>query len=190
MHAHTNPHHARLLDSLNSGLIHKILSRNGVHPTDLEDAVQDFSVYLLEGNRLANFDASRGSFNTYLTRLAKNHCIDLYRKRTRIRRGSGRAQVSLDELESIILEDGSPDALTDQIIGNLLIEKLQQIPPEDLTPVPTTLGPMCWSLCSVWRLRKAGFTLPEIGNLFAVSPQTVINRLKKVYTHLQQLTGM
>ncbi|HUZ93688.1 MAG TPA: sigma-70 family RNA polymerase sigma factor [Edaphobacter sp.] len=76
--------------------------------TDAEDLTQD--VFLKLYKNLASFDTQKGSFQTWITTLARNLLVDHFR-RTRLDRASDSLDVSFDG------EDGSP-TMSDRLADN------------------------------------------------------------------------
>ena len=73
--------YAVLLDECSSWLLRYYRGR--VPPQQLDDLVQD--VFLRVIKSAHTFDPQRASFRTWLLRIARNHCIDLGRRRGLIR---------------------------------------------------------------------------------------------------------
>lgn len=76
--------------------------------TDAEDLTQD--VFLKLYKNLSSFDTQKGSFQTWITTLARNLLVDHFR-RTRLDRASDSLDISLDG------EDGSP-TMGDRLADN------------------------------------------------------------------------
>ncbi len=70
--------------------------RWGCTPEDAEDAVQGFMATLLARRSLANVEAGRGKFRSFLLAGMRNHLSDEKSRATRIKRGGGAAHVSLE----------------------------------------------------------------------------------------------
>ena len=72
------------------------------HVHDPDDIVQDIYIKLVDVVRSGKYDASRGSFRTFLAAMIRNHLISLYRKESS--RGAGR-HVNIDDVEIPVSED-------------------------------------------------------------------------------------
>lgn len=72
-------------------------------PSEAEDLTQEIFIKIFQ--TLRTFDAAQGTFTTWLTRVARNHLVDHYR-RTR----KDRITSSLDDEESSVHETPSPAA--------------------------------------------------------------------------------
>lgn len=89
----------RQLVSLQHRRIYAICYRFTGSSTDAEDLTQE--VFLKLYKNLSSFDVQKGSFQTWITTLARNLLVDHFR-RTRLDRASESLDVSIDG------EDGSP----------------------------------------------------------------------------------
>ncbi len=70
--------------------------RWGCTPEDAEDAVQGFMATLLARRSLANVEAGRGKFRSFLLAGMRNHLSDEKSRATATKRGGGAAHVSLE----------------------------------------------------------------------------------------------
>ena len=70
--------------------------RWGCTPEDAEDAVQGFMATLLARRSLANVEAGRGKFRSFLLAGMRNHLSDEKSRATATKRGGGVAHVSLE----------------------------------------------------------------------------------------------
>lgn len=90
--------------------------RYGLDETDAKDAVQDVFAKLLEHNRFAQADASRGKLRAFLLTILKNQIAKNREREHAEKRGGGRAPVELDlkdaegrYVHEIASGDASPD---------------------------------------------------------------------------------
>lgn len=72
------------------------------HVHDPDDIVQDIYIKLVDVVRSGKYDASKGSFRTFLATMIRNHLVSLYRKESS--RGAGR-HVNIDDVEIPVSED-------------------------------------------------------------------------------------
>ena len=63
---------------------------------DAKDLTQEFFSYLLEGDVVTKFEGEKGRFRTFLKGVLRNFLSEAYRNSTRLKRGGGKAMVSLD----------------------------------------------------------------------------------------------
>ncbi len=70
--------------------------RWGCQPEDAEDMVQGFVASLLARNSIANMEAGRGRFRSFLLAGMRNHLSDARSRTTARKRGGGTGHVSLD----------------------------------------------------------------------------------------------
>lgn len=70
--------------------------RRGYDAEDARDLTQSFFVFLLEKDRVARADPSRGRFRTFLLTAMKNFVNGEWRKRAALKRGGGAPAVSID----------------------------------------------------------------------------------------------
>ena len=70
--------------------------RRGYDAEDARDLTQSFFVFLLEKDRVALADPSRGRFRTFLLTAMKNFVNGEWRKREALKRGGGVQTVSID----------------------------------------------------------------------------------------------
>ncbi|MCP3919736.1 MAG: sigma-70 family RNA polymerase sigma factor [bacterium] len=68
---------------------------------DARDAVQDFFLWIAEGDFLARADPERGSFRGFIKASLANFLHDLERKRRTVKRGGGKRFVPLDAGDSL-----------------------------------------------------------------------------------------
>jgi RNA polymerase sigma-70 factor (ECF subfamily) len=73
---------------------------------DARDLTQDFFTWLLETDVLARFEPSRGSFRHYMKGLLRNFSRNAAQAARALKRGGGKAVVSLDEALAPALADG------------------------------------------------------------------------------------
>jgi RNA polymerase sigma factor (sigma-70 family) len=67
---------------------------------DAKDLTQEFFGYLLEGDVVTKFQGEKGRFRTFLKGVLRNFLSEAHRDATRLKRGGGKAVLSLD-LEAI-----------------------------------------------------------------------------------------
>ena len=75
---------------------------------DVEDAVHDVFMRVIKG--AANFDPSKASFRTWVTRIARNHLIDLLRRDDSAKTVSIASRSEMEtHREGLVTEDDLPD---------------------------------------------------------------------------------
>lgn len=100
--------------------LYAFLRRAGHSGPDAEDLVQGFFARLLEKGWLAQADPARGRFRTYLLAALK-HFVAHERERARaLKRGGGRARVSLADLRA---EDARLGGLKDRLTPEQAFER-------------------------------------------------------------------
>jgi RNA polymerase sigma-70 factor (ECF subfamily) len=99
------------------------------NPQESEDLVQGVFVRVIKAAH--TFDPTRASFRTWMFRIARNHCIDVARRRARFRivpLGRGADQSSYDE-EELMPEDAIADQnenVEGTVIRTAVIEAVRQ----------------------------------------------------------------
>src|SRR5437667_3810433 len=63
---------------------------------DAKDLTQEFFGYLLEGDIVTKFEGEKGRFRTFLKGVLRNFLSEAHRDATRLKRGGGKAILSLD----------------------------------------------------------------------------------------------
>lgn len=81
--------------------------KGDVAPEDAEDLTQSFFVSALEKSALANFDASKASFRTFLRMLFERHVANEWKSRSRLKRGGGATKLDFDGAEEELARDAS-----------------------------------------------------------------------------------
>jgi RNA polymerase sigma-70 factor (ECF subfamily) len=76
--------------------LYAYVRRRGYDPEDAADLTQSFFVHLLEKDRLAVADPTRGRFRTFLLTSMKNFVNGEWRKRAALKRGGGVEMVPID----------------------------------------------------------------------------------------------
>ncbi|MBL9168026.1 MAG: sigma-70 family RNA polymerase sigma factor [Verrucomicrobiales bacterium] len=91
--------------------LYGFVRRRGYDEHEAKDLTQGFFARLLEKNDVADADASRGKFRTYLLTLLNHFLANEWDKSRRLKRGGGVSVVSLDDAdaESRYLLESSPD---------------------------------------------------------------------------------
>jgi RNA polymerase sigma factor (sigma-70 family) len=85
------------------------LSRRGLSESDAQDLVQDVFLRLFEKNLLSKADRTRGRFRSYLLGITKNVLYKEQRKRSALKRGGGKGQVSLEQLGDVAAPEPDPE---------------------------------------------------------------------------------
>jgi RNA polymerase sigma-70 factor (ECF subfamily) len=80
--------------------LYVFVRRQGQGPEDAQDLVQGFFARLLEKNYLKNADPERGRFRTFLLVALRRFMANEWDRANRLKRGGGRAIVSLDEQDT------------------------------------------------------------------------------------------
>lgn len=88
------------------------LQRRGYHRAAAEDLAHGFIEYLLQKNRLKDFEKGEAKFRSFILKCLKRYLRGEWRKETAGKRGSGMAPVPLDERESGAVADS--DKLLDR----------------------------------------------------------------------------
>jgi RNA polymerase sigma-70 factor (ECF subfamily) len=92
---------------------------SGAADGDASDATQDFFVWVIERERLAQADPARGRFRAFLKTMLRRFAIDRERRRSALKRGGGAAPASLSDEElaaaagSLVAREPGPDAALD-----------------------------------------------------------------------------
>ena len=94
---------ARFVDLYGPVVHHLVrLLSPGISDADMDDAVQDVFVKLVDILRSGAYDPAKGKFRTYLSTLVRRLLIDRYREAVARRRGR---QVEIEVAEEIAVED-------------------------------------------------------------------------------------
>jgi RNA polymerase sigma-70 factor (ECF subfamily) len=110
--------------------LYAYLRRSGHRPEDAQDLVQEFFQRLLTSDWISRADPNKGRFRTFLLCGLQNFLGNEWQKANRLKRGGGRAFISLDAtgaeqrygLEPADL--ASPDKLFDRRWAMLLLENV------------------------------------------------------------------
>lgn len=100
--------------------LYAYVRRKGSAPDDAKDLTQEFFLRLLQGNRLALADPSRGRFRTFLLASFRNFLVNEWAKASREKRGGGQGLVSLhtDDPENLYASEPAdartPEAMYEQ----------------------------------------------------------------------------
>ncbi len=100
--------------------LYAFIRRQGSSPQQAEDLTQGFFLHLLEKERLAGVDRSRGKFRSFLLASLKNFIADQRDKALARKRGDNRQLVSLDALGS---EARYAKSLADETTPQRLFER-------------------------------------------------------------------
>jgi RNA polymerase sigma-70 factor (ECF subfamily) len=76
--------------------LYAFLRRRGHQPADAEDLVQGFIAHVLERDSLRSVNADKGRFRSYLLACLNHFVADTAARAGRLKRGAGRAPLSLD----------------------------------------------------------------------------------------------
>jgi RNA polymerase sigma-70 factor (ECF subfamily) len=93
--------------------------------SDVEDATQDFFVWLIEHEKLAPPDPRRGRFRAFLKTTLRRFVVERERRRAAHERGAGAIHESLTDeahLARIAARDPSPDVALDESFHAALVE--------------------------------------------------------------------
>jgi RNA polymerase sigma-70 factor, ECF subfamily len=154
-------------------LFHHCIGQFEQEPSAREDLFQDICWYALERLHHGSFDPSKGSFGTWLYRVAWCRCVD------RRRQDSGRRRAAVQQLDG----DGPPrdhqdphpgprEEAGDVEMGRLVRAALLELEPEDRT---------------LLELRVVeGRILPEVAAALAISVDQVKYRLKRASQNLRR----
>lgn len=110
-------HDARVTEAMESlcriywPAVHSYIRRSGYDPESARDLTQEFFARLLEKDWLSTVDPARGRFRAFLKIVVQRFLIDEHHRAHRLKRGGGRALVSLEEL---MAEETRPVALKDE----------------------------------------------------------------------------
>jgi RNA polymerase sigma-70 factor (ECF subfamily) len=95
--------------------LYVIARKRGLAPSEAEDAVQGFLTQLLEGDLLTRLDPEKGRLRAYLKTALGHYLSNLWQQRRAEKRGGGRADADLAELEAWLVSDApSPEASFDR----------------------------------------------------------------------------
>jgi DNA-directed RNA polymerase specialized sigma24 family protein len=75
-----------------------------LEPADAEDLTQDFFSAALEKNWLARYDPARARFRTFLRTCADRFAANAVKARTRLKRGGGGVEDSIESAEAALLQ--------------------------------------------------------------------------------------
>ena len=97
--------------------LYAFVRRKGSAPEDAKDLTQQFFLRLLQGNRLALADPSRGRFRTFLLASFRNFLVNEWAKASREKRGGGQGLVPLhtDDPENLYASEPA-DARTPETV--------------------------------------------------------------------------
>lgn len=87
----------------------EFLRSRGMSPPDIEDAVQDFFLALLESSLWKRADRMRGRFRSFLIGVVHHVMSSQYAKRMTLKRGAGAMVESLDALAEAGVEQAAPE---------------------------------------------------------------------------------
>lgn len=132
--------------------------------TTAEDAVQE--VFLRVYRTLGSFDG-RSSFSTWLFRVTRNVCLDMFRS-------SKRRPAPVDPLD--IVSGASPDFADGVVTGAALERALQSLPPEDRD--------------AFGAIALFGLSYQEAGDALGVPAGTVKSRVFRARRTLVTLLGL
>jgi serine/threonine protein kinase/DNA-directed RNA polymerase specialized sigma24 family protein len=79
--------------------LYAFVRRRGMQAADAQEAVQGFLAGLLDGNLFGVADADKGRFHSFLLKAFSNYLSDEGRKQRALKRGGGRAPLSLNVAE-------------------------------------------------------------------------------------------
>ena len=109
--------------------LYALARRRGLDRSGAEDAVQGFFADFLERGDVDRADPSRGRFRAYLATAFRNHLANARARERALKRGGGRALVSLDVLEAEARYEASsgqalrPEALFDRAWALALLDQ-------------------------------------------------------------------
>ena len=118
-----------------------IRTAGGATIEDAKDLTQEFFAYVLEGNVIAKYEGEKGRFRTFLKGVLRNFLSESRRDASRLRRGGGKAIISLDvsglESEAFLSDRDrlGPEEMFDRqwasdVIGQCLAELKRQLEAE------------------------------------------------------------
>ena len=135
-----------------------------LHREDAEDVVADTFIKAMEAYE--RFDPTRASVSTWLGRIAQNCTTDFLRRKGR------RAEVGLEEIPDAGAEDRELSALTDEATAQVY-RLMQHLHPAERQLVALRYG--------------MELSNPEIGELLAISPKAVSDRLARLLKKCRKL---
>jgi RNA polymerase sigma-70 factor (ECF subfamily) len=146
--------------------------------SDAEDLTQD--VFLKLYKNLSSFDTQKGSFQTWITTLARNLLVDHFR-RTRLERASDSLDVSFDG------EDGSP-TMADRLADNRPSQEQHVASQELKTRVQCALKQLSPELREAVILRDLeDMDYKEIAQVLRIPEGTVKSRISRGRGELARL---
>jgi RNA polymerase sigma-70 factor (ECF subfamily) len=153
-------------------LFHHCIGHFETDHASREDLFQDVVVYVLERLEKDRFDPSKGSFGTWLYRVAWCRCVDLKRKES-ARRTPRLTSVGDQMPERIDLQPGPGEVVGDAEIGVLVRRALEHLEPEERDLLDLRF--------------VEGRTLGEISKELDISLEQAKYRLKRASTSLRRV---
>jgi RNA polymerase sigma-70 factor (ECF subfamily) len=96
--------------------LYSYVRRGGRDAEEAKDLTQEFFARLLEKNWLAQADANRGRFRSFLLSALKHFLANEWRKKQAAKRGGGKSVVSLDDTaEALYLAEPASDLTPEKI---------------------------------------------------------------------------
>jgi len=100
--------------------LYAYIRREGHRTEEAQDLTQEFFRWLLEKNQLAHLKHQDGKFRNFILTLLKNFLSDERDKASALKRGGGKALISLDEFAT---EDGHPFEPVDSLTPDQVFER-------------------------------------------------------------------
>jgi DNA-directed RNA polymerase specialized sigma24 family protein len=150
-----------------------VLARaQGLPPADAEDAVQSFLARVVEGDLLDRLDPARGRLRAFLRSAFRNHLLNLHEHAAAAKRGGGRRDADLADVEALVATPGSsPEALFERAWAVAVFEESLAALEEELGA-----GPQQGALTAMRALFRFG-AAPAYADL-AAEMGTTIAQLK------------
>jgi RNA polymerase sigma factor (sigma-70 family) len=161
---------------------------------DAKDLTQEFFSYLLEGDILTKFEGEKGRFRTYLKGVLRNFLSEAYRDSTRLKRGGGKAVLSLDadaiekggfprereqyQPEEIFDRQWAAEVLS-QSLGDLRAQLIADGKPEYLKVYEAYYG--------ISGLIEGRATYSRIAGLLGLTEQNVKNHLEAARARFEEI---
>lgn len=153
---------------------------------DAKDLTQSFLVHLMEQDLLTRFQAGRGNFRSYLKQCLRNFLTEDARNAGRLKRGGGRAIVSIEELDgfqppasSAPPEEEFDRDWTQEVVGAAI---------EDLEREFRGSGKSAWfESFRLYALEDSGASYAEVAGKVGRSESDVRNYLRAARQELRRL---
>lgn len=160
--------------------------RGGLNRHDAQDAVQGFIANLLSREDLNSVLPEKGRFRSFLLTAFKNYLVSRARGEVALKRGGGRIQIDLDDLESQCARELSDEATPDRAFDrgwarHLMSRAFDRLSAEHRSPAQARLfAALRPALAEGGRIQREAELAAELG-LTTGALAVAASRLRKRY---------